>query len=467
TDAFRAYRDRLESDVAEVEARRPAMERVFADLEAAGVAREDLVIAWEFTVISAESLTGPLLHMRDDAFEILGDAAPAFKVNVVESDPDNGRVIIEGTYEVPLYLTGDGTAGNGLNLTDDPDLPSVNGTWTAPFRCGLYDISTADDPGALVIYGHGLLGTRSQVTSPGPRLLSERHNYVACGTDQIGMADEDIGNAVAILQDVSTFYTLADRLLQSHLNLLFLGRLMIHTNGFAANPAFQTADGTPRIDTANLAYYGISQGGVMGSVSTSVSFDWDRAVLGVSGVNFSTMLNRSIDWDRYQLIVDPTYPDKLDQALGFLVIQMLWDRGEGNGYVGHFQNPLPGVNKKTALIHSALGDFQVANVATDVMARTIGASVVWPAVGKDRSTDIEPFWGIPHIASYPHEGSAIVMWDSGAPLPPIENLPPRDGTDPHEDPRRDFAAIRQIDNFLRTGLVVDVCGGEPCTAAPR
>lgn len=59
------------------------------------------------------------------------------------------------------------------------------------------------------------------------------------------------------------------------------------------------------------------------------------------------------------------------------------------------------------------------------------------------------------------------MWDSGQPVPPIENVPPRDGTDPHEDPRRHLDAVEQIDAFIRTGTVIDVCGGDPCISPPR
>jgi hypothetical protein len=467
TDAFRALRDRLESDIAEVEARRPEMERVFDDLEAAGVARDELVIAWEFTVVSTESLTGPLVHMRDDAFAILGDAAPAFTVDAVTRHDSDTYTYIEGTYEVPLYLTDDGSSGNGLNLVGDPDLPEVNGTWNSVYRCMIHDNTTAAAPGSGVVYGHGLLGTRNQVTSAGPRLLAEHHNHVICGTDLIGMAEEDVGNALRVLNDLSTFHTLSDRLLQGHLNTLFLGRLMRHADGFVAHEAFRDAADKALLDPEQLAYYGISQGGIMGPVSTAVSTDWDRGVFGVPAVNYSTLLNRSVDFDTYQLALDPAYPDKLDQAQLLLLVQMLWDRSEGNGYVNHYTDPLEGLNEKFGLIHGALGDFQVANVAMDVMARSMGASVVWPAVGEGRSSDVEPFWGIPRIEAYPFEGSATVMWDSGQPVPPIENIPPREGTDPHEDPRRHLDAVEQIDAFLRTGTVIDVCGGEPCISPQR
>ena len=463
TDAFRAYRDRLRSDVREVEVRRPDMERIFGELERAGVEREDLVLAWEFTVISTGDLTAPLLRMRDDAFRRLDGASPAFTVARDEVPAGASYRLIEGTYEVPLYLTGDGTAGNGLNL-DRRGRPTVNGTWSAVYRCMIPAVATAESPGRGLIYGHGLLGTRSQVTSTGPRLLAENHNHVVCGTDLIGMAAEDVPHAVRVLGDASLFPTLADRLLQGHLNTLFLGRLMRHAEGFAAHPAFQDDTGAARLDTSELGYYGISQGGIMGPVATAVSTDWDVGVFGVPGMNYSTLLNRSVDFDTFQLVLNPAYPDKVDQALLFDLMQMLWDRSEGNGYAAYFDEPLRGQGDKRALLHGALGDHQVANVAMDVMARTMGASVVWPAVAPGRSTDVEPFWAIPRITSYPFAGSAVVLWDTGSPVPPTTNTPPRGGEDPHEDPRRHLPAIEQIDHFLRTGEVIDVCGGAPCVA---
>lgn len=472
TDAFRAFRDRLETDVPEIEARRPAMEQVFADLEVAGVDRDDLTIAWDFTVISTESLTGPLLHMRDDAFSRLGDAAPTFTVDTVEVEPGDGdsasRTVIDGTYDIPLYLEGDGSPGTGLSLTDDPDLPSVNGTFTARYRCQVTDASSGADPGAGLVYGHGLLGSERQVTSAGPTLLAQNHNYVVCGTSLIGMSEDDTGNAVDSLVDPGNFSTLADRLLQGHLNTLFLGRLMKHPEGLVSDPNFQSEAGEPLIALDELYYYGISQGGIMGPVSTAISTDWDRGVFGVPGVNYSTLLNRSVDFDTFQLILDPAFPDKLDQAVTLLLIQMLWDRGEGNGYVNHYgDSPLPGVDRKVGLIQGALGDFQVANVAMDVMARSMGASV-GGAADEVRSTDVEPFWGIPRIESYPFDGSATITFDSGTALPPITNTPPRDGIDPHEDVRRAAAAYDQIAAFLAPdGMVIDTCDGGPCIIEPR
>ena len=63
--------------------------------------------------------------------------------------------------------------------------------------------------------------------------------------------------------------------------------------------------------------------------------DRTRAVLGVPGMNYSTLLTRSIDYDPFSAINSVAYPDPFDQTFGQVLIQMLWDRGEGNGYAAH------------------------------------------------------------------------------------------------------------------------------------
>ena len=56
---------------------------------------------------------------------------------------------------------------------------------------------------------------------------------------------------------------MADRLQQGVLDFLYLGRLMIHPQGFVSNPAFQPG-GKTVIDTSQLYYDGNSQGGIEG-----------------------------------------------------------------------------------------------------------------------------------------------------------------------------------------------------------
>ncbi|HEX2576023.1 MAG TPA: hypothetical protein VHK88_06710 [Aquihabitans sp.] len=464
TEAFRAYRDRLDTGDPVLEERRPAMEQVFADLDAADVAREELVLAWDFTVASAEALSARMLHLRDDAFERLADDAPAFTVTTDEpSDREGIAREVSGTYEIPLYLSGAGEAGSSFELGDD-GLPTHTGTYTAPFHCIVPESATADQPSSTGIYGHGLLGTGEQVGAATE--VAAEGNRTFCATDLIGMSESDFGNAATIVSELSTFNTLADRLQQGHLNTLVLGRLMIHPDGLGTHEAFR--DGDTSVLTDDLAYYGISQGGIMGAATTAIAQDWTNAALGVPGANYGLLLDRSVDFDDFRLVYEPSYPAAADRALGLQLIQMLWDRGEASGYLQHLTaEPYADTPEHRVLLHAAFGDHQVANVSTAVEARSIGAAAVRPVLADGRSPEDDPFWDIPEIESYPHEGSAVVMWDSGAAPPPLENVPPRTGEDPHGDPRGAPAAIEQIVEFLESGTVIDACGGEPCTAEPR
>jgi protocatechuate 3,4-dioxygenase beta subunit len=463
TDAFRAFRDRLETDVPEVEIRRSSMERLLGELGDAGVARDDLIVAWDFTVASTEALSSRLLAMRDDAFARLGGDAPAFTLtsNTPSTRAGIAREVI-GTYEVPMYLSGTGQPGSELVL-DAEGRPVHTGTYTARFRCIVPASATAANKATTGLYGHGLLGTYDQIGAA--RAVAVAGNRVFCGTDLIGMAEEDVLNAVTIIQDLSGFNTLADRLQQGHLNTLVLGRLMIHPEGLVSDPAFQDG-GEPLMD-GGLVYYGISQGGIMGAATTAVAQDWTLAMLDVPGSNYSLLLDSSVDFDPFRSIMTPAYPAAADRALGLQLIQMLWDRGEANGYLQHLtSDPYEGTPSHRVLLHAAFGDHQVANVSTAIEARTIGAHAVRPALAPGRSAESDVLWDIPDIPTYPFAGSAVAMWDSGADAPPLENQPPRTGDDPHDNNRRTPAAIEQIVAFFASGTVIDVCGGSPCVAVP-
>jgi hypothetical protein len=389
----------------------------------------------------------------------------------VENDVDE-RIArrVTGTFTVPNYLTGDGSPGNRFN-TGANGLPQRNGDYTAPFICIIPRAALKPDGTVArarpAVYGHGLLGSEREVGAGNVRDMANEHNFVFCATKWIGLSEEDLGNAVSILEDISRFPSLADRLQQGMLDTLFLGRLMIAENGFVTDPAFQ-AGGMPVIDPRDLFYDGNSQGGIMGGAVTAVAQDWTHAVLGVPAMNYSTLLQRSTDWDTYETILDPAYPDQSEHALIIGIVQMLWDRGEANGYAQHLtRDPYRDTPAHEVLIHEAFGDHQVANIATEVEARSLGARAYRPPLPVDRSRSRHLLWGIEGIDAYPYDGSAIVVWDSGAPAPPSGNVAPREGEDPHGDPRASKQARQQKSEFLkRDGRVIDVCGGQPCTAPP-
>ena len=57
-----------------------------------------------------------------------------------------------------------------------------------------------------------------------------------------------------------------------------------------------------------------------------------------------------------------------------------------------------------------------------------------------------------------------MVWDFGTPPPPDENLPPREGEDPHGKASEVPQVLVLVSEYLRTGgALVDVCAGAPCT----
>lgn len=501
-DAFRIYRDGLVSEQAEVNARRPHMEQVLAAAEKAGLARDDLYLAWDFTVASARSITERMLTMRDDAFAKLGDTdladltvdgdAPDFTIGAVTQNPsaDIARRVT-GTVKVPCYLTRctapnalTGDAGR-LNDPDGDGIPAQNGFYDAPFRCDIPNTSGIQTATATKLrpglYGHGLLGSLNEMNQAQLQRMMQDHGFLFCATNWIGISSEDNDYVPRVVTNWSNFPGMAARMNQGMLDFLFLGRLLVHPDGFAARPEFQDTDGDAVIDTRRLFYDGNSQGGIMGGALAAIAPDHQRAALGVPGMNYSQLLSRSVDFDQLRQLNNAAYTDELEHPLVYGLLQMMWDRAEANGCAHHMtDDPLPNTPPHQVLLHVGLGDHQVANITADVEARTIGAFTNRPGIAPGRSFEQEPLWGIPSIPAFattPFGGSAIVYWDrgeyeattnpTGTPLPPVENVPPRAGQDPHEFPRRTPAARQQKSEFLKLGgKVVDTCGGAPCVSQP-
>ena len=386
---FRRYRDGIRTRNRLVEARRPHFERMFRKLRRAGVRRGNLYLAWDFTVASRQSLTGRALHIRDAAFRELGDRnlrdlkvqgrSPTFTVDTVKdnsvAEDDRIARTVEGTITAPCFLT-DGCAPGGHFVLNRKGLPTRRGNVTFKYHCQIP--RSALDPAAPpkarpALYGHGLLGAATEIDAGNVRSMGNEHNFVFCATDWAGFAEQDLGNIVGVMGDFSGFNTVADRMQQGFLQQFFLGRAMIHPRGLSSNPAFQK-NGESVIDTTRLFFDGNSQGGIMGGALTALAPDFDRAVLGVPGMNYSTLLQRSVDFDEYSPIIYGGYPNQLERQLWLAQIQLLWDRGESDGYAHHItERALPNTPKHTVLMHVAFGDHQVADVTTSIMARTFGA----------------------------------------------------------------------------------------------
>ena len=532
---FRAYRDGgpAPSDApSNSEARRPHLERLFRELGSAGIGRDDLFLAWDFTVASERNLSERVLSLRDETFAGLGDTdlgdrtiagrSPTFTVTNVQDFPTGATMRrVEGTIVVPNYLTPQVEVGlqlpqpignvgaalkdalddvpgfndaiapvrsalpvNPLDLltrslsvplarfstfgsTDGlPTVDPVQPTVEVPFDCEIARTSLRS-PSHPALYGHGLLGSRDEVKGGSTERLRER-GVTPCAIDWWGFSFGDLPNVAVTLVDLSNLASVIDRTQQGFLNFLVLGRALSHPDGFAADPAFQDAKGRPLIRTGELVYDGNSQGAIMGGALTALAPDFRRATLGVAGMGYAMLLNRSVDWEgKYGAVFQAAYPDPVDEQVAFALMQMLWDRGEVAGYAQHMtSDPLPGTPTHEVMLQLAFGDHQVTNVSAEIEARTIGASLSTPALAPGRHWARDPAFGFRTVnGDTPAVGSVLVYWYAegfGNTTPPNGNLPARAGKDPHSAPRAYGPATDQVLRFLLTGDLIDVCHG-PCT----
>ena len=412
---FKVYRDNLSSSNPDVAERRPHMEWIFRKLGAAGIARESLYLAWDFTVASEENLTERALHIRDDAFSQLGDenlsdlevepgsTAPPFTVDTVTpmpGDPEIGRVV-EGTFEVPCYLDLPSCPpGSRFLFQPGSNLPQAvpANTMDANFTCIIsqdaIDLPSLNPPASRPsLYGHGLLGSAGEVDGGNVQAMAGEHDFTFCATDWAGFATQDVAEH---RRDPPGPQQLPGvrRPHPAGLPQLPLPRPADDPphRGSTRDTAFQA--GTPLegvLDTDRLFYDGNSQGGILGGSLAALAPDYDRAVLGVPGMNYSTLLRRSSDFAPYaegeftSVICDElpeplktvcnaapgdtplglydNYPDELERPLILSMMQMQWDRAEANGYAHHMtDDPLADTPPHEVLMHVAFGDHQVTTV---------------------------------------------------------------------------------------------------------
>ncbi|MFT6289117.1 MAG: hypothetical protein ACJA09_003884 [Alcanivorax sp.] len=484
-DAFKVYQEAAPSDIPELESRRDHFESLFSTLNDYGIDRDTLYLTWDFTTVSTENTTVRALHMRDTSLSNLSGTAPAITISsVVNTTPvENADIAreIEGTITVPNFMDNAAAApGSNLNYSSsDPDaLPTqFNGDATVevPFICvisqaAFLDAADGDTDTQAVVVGHGLFSNR--YIARGVGFGAELSNAMFCSMDWWGMADQDIGNALVQLGNLDLFSQMPDRLHQAFLNKIFLSEAVVNIGGFQALSEFQDDEGNILFRTGDVQYNGISMGSVYGGALSALSPHFDYAVLDLAGMNWANIIRRSNAWKLYSIAYEPAYPDRLVQALGVSLIQMVWDRADSNGYANHItRDPLPGSKLSRVLIQSPVGDQILTETAAELMQRSLGAQRHNPSIVEGRHIAVEPYIGIEPITTYPFEGNAVMHWDSGpfpisghdgTPLQRLENLPRDLGYDTHVMPIGQTTAWEQKATFWRTGQVINVCGAQPC-----
>ena len=428
---------------------RPRYAEIFAALEAHGIAKTDLVTAWDFTTRSRASARADLLAARDAALPVIG--ANGANLTYTSATMQNGDARFaaryDGMYDAPLFLSNHGSATPGVTLLRDAaGKPQPNGLYKVPFtavvpQCAL----TSPTPVPILIYGHGLFGAGTQTAGSGPRNAAAEGCMVAIGTDMRGMSDIDVPNVALALNDANQGGLVFDVLVQGMINHVALAQI---ARGPMAQALFAKAGGGSLVDPSRVYYYGISQGGIMGTTVCGLDPVITRCALQVGAVNYSLLLERSRDWPTYQTTLNGAYPDPLDDVLVINLMQQQWDRTEATSMADVLIGAgVPGSPQKHVFMQMAIADDEVSNLATEMQARTMGIPVLTPS----------PYvpWGLQASSTPVPNGLVIFDFGLGATIPATNQAPPDNTV--HGGIRNKKATTLMLKHFFDTGEVMQLC----------
>ncbi|MEZ4235941.1 MAG: hypothetical protein R3F59_07210 [Myxococcota bacterium] len=477
-EAFAALRDQQASEWRGVHARRQHYEDVvFPVLEAAGAPRGELQLACSFPVQSEADATRPMLAVRDAVFAALPAGGPSYTIDNVEvcdgvdDSTDchpNIRVIVDGTVSVPSVVGAPDPLGLRRVTWAGDGSAVVSGAEVWPFRLQLpVSAFEGPDPVPVLQYGHGFLGSANEANNGWLREMADRLGFAILACDMEGMNEDILQVWINVLgQAPGDFPDLQDLAMQGVTNQLVQQRLVKTSLAADPEPALYREDGRLAWDPGTVWYYGNSQGGSVGTVVMGTTLDVERGVLGVPGAGYPLLLHRSIDFLPFTTIITVTNQarDAIPVFLGLLGTG--WDPFDPLTFAPHLHgDPLPGTPDHEVLYHVAKEDQQVVNEASFISGRAAGAVLMTPAV--------RPVFALPEQPYPASPGAALVEVDFGVPddptpLDPADGDPslPDDG-DTHGWLRKWPPAQDQMVHFLKTGEVIDVCGGVPCVTGPQ
>ncbi len=448
--------------------RQERFDDVFNLLEGDGISPDDVTLAWDFVTASSDALHQPMLQIRDDAFAFADEEGVDWSVEDVffhhSDDPDDDDydpyigMTVEAVMEVPHYMEPYDGISDAWKLSRDEDgqIQRVGEPRQVPVLVRIPYRALEGEEVGLIVYGHGLLGGRWEIYADHLGQIAEQAGYVVVAVDLVGMAHTEGDAAQEAVQDLNHFIALSDRLHQGLLEYLLLARTAAE-----ALVELEPGDEQLSIDPDDVHYMGGSQGGIFGATFMALTPDIERGYLAVPGNNYSTLLHRSVNFDDFNDFMTLTYRSSADRNLNIAAMSLMWSTTEPVSFLRHIRSePFDG-QPRDVLLAVAKGDWQVATITNENVARS---DIDIPLM-ENYDSQRDPY-GVQY-APYDHEGSGTVLFDFGNPWPDRANRPPQDEVgDPHGWLGSVEEALIQLDTFLREGVIVDICDGEPCQFDP-
>lgn len=423
---------------------------IFTALASAGVDKDELALAWDFHTASNEFLRRDLMTMRDAALPAMGQTGENLSFTATEQAARPGLLhSYVGTFKSPNFLTHD-EADDSVMRRDANALPEMSGMRDAHFAALVPEcVTTQPLPRPTIIFGHGLFGSAEEYLDDKFVIqIAQDYCFVIVAGDFIGLTSRQLALAPLAVNDMNKGTAITEKLGQSVIDFIALETL---TRGqLGQHPEFQV-NGTSVIDPAQTFYIGGSLGGIMGNTFMAYDPNITKGVLAVPGGVWSMLFERSNAWHLLMGAAQGAYEDPEVYQLNIAFLGMGMEPYDPITTAEKvIADPLPGVPEKKILIWYAMGDCLVTNIATEMIARTMGIELLAPAV--------KTVWGMP-----PKEGPLVngvnVYDEHRTPVPSDYNIPPAEDNGTHSGVNRNPSALRQVEEFLLQDQIVQTCGG--------
>jgi hypothetical protein len=433
---------------------------IFGSLAAAGLPKEELVLAWDFVTASDEFLTSDLMSMREQALKSLAETTYTYDLELLPANGPDVHRLVAGTYNTPLFMS-DVEDDKATIVRDDAGLPVMQAVGNANVAALIPKcVETAELPLPITVFGHGIFGNALDSLDGGfVQQVAEENCTVLVGGDWVGLTDRQFAAVAFAMNDINRGVALGEKLSQSVINFIVLQRLL--RGPLLDAEAFQY-EGQRVLDPSRITYFGASLGGIMGGVFMALDPDITRGALGVPGGPWSLLFERTVFWPPLRITMKGAYPDPWDYQQNIALIGMLFEKVDPVT-VAHrlLDNPLPDTPAKQILVYMALGDALVSNLGSDVLARSMGLPVIGPSValpyGLTMTMDAAP--------------SGYAMYDESPEIWPPDHNALEDFTynDTHQDVHKQPAVQRQVFRLLSEGVVSNECtlqdAPAPCKCA--
>ncbi len=437
----------------------PLMDRyessIFPMIEASGVSRDEIQLAWDFTTATTVRTMDDVLRARELALEVLKVNPPRVEsISFEEHDSGKAWRTIAGTISAPAVVA---SADPGALLNrDENGRVMIDGEITFPFYARIpRSVGESGMPGDVLQFGHGFFGERTEGIGGAVTNIAQETGSVVFSIDWWGMCSSDIGlMAGGLSKNLTELMDVTDRMPQSMVNWLALTEAL--SGELAQKEAFiHPETGNLLYNDENLNFLGISMGAIFGGVYSALNPKLDNVVLHVGAAAFSQIMFRAQPFGALLFMLEMAVPDPLDQQKASAMMQSYLDRIDPATfapYILHEDLPFgPASNReqKKLLMQIGLADTSVPNFASFIHGRLAGLPLLTPSPMDT--------WGFETVEA-PFNGSAMTLFDMGYDqgFAAIAN-PPESTTPIHNNLRGVPEAIDQMKAMFHQGTVEHPC----------